>query len=275
MSISPGTSPNRSLSSRRNTYSRRLHLRSQLCHRNSNSVTSQGAGWLKPTDWRASGLLRESIDFGRGAKESVTATEISVLARQADARTAVFRLQLSSEFEAAGHKNMKKSDWKETAELIGAIAIVGSLLFVGFQLAQDRRIAQAELAIDYEMKQTELSSFISQNSELWRKGLSGEELTSAEEVVFETIVHAVMVKYDAMFDRAENKFGTRTSDGIPRQFAMHIYSHPGFRSVWERRCDYLRGITGSEIPPCARVKVELNAIESGDAPKPEGKIWSL
>ena len=170
---------------------------------------------------------------------------------------------------------MNKSDWKNTAELIGVIAIVGSLLFVGFQLAQDRRIAQAELTIEYEMKQTELSSLISQNSELWEKGLSGEELTSAEEVVFEAIVHAVMVKYDAMYDRAETQLGTRPADGIPRQFAMHIYSHPGFRRVWEQRCDYLKGITGSEIPPCARVKVELNAIESGDASKPVGKIWSL
>ena len=38
---------------------------------------------------------------------------------------------------------MKSSSWKETAELIGIAAIVGSLIFVGLQMKQDREIALA------------------------------------------------------------------------------------------------------------------------------------
>jgi hypothetical protein len=39
---------------------------------------------------------------------------------------------------------MKKTTWRETAELIGIIAIVASLIFVGLQLRQSQEIAIAD-----------------------------------------------------------------------------------------------------------------------------------
>ena len=38
---------------------------------------------------------------------------------------------------------MKKTDWKDTAELIGIAAIVASLIFVGLQMRQSHKIAVA------------------------------------------------------------------------------------------------------------------------------------
>ncbi len=40
---------------------------------------------------------------------------------------------------------MKEANWKDLAELVGIAAIVASLIFVGFQLKQERAIARAEL----------------------------------------------------------------------------------------------------------------------------------
>ena len=40
---------------------------------------------------------------------------------------------------------MKKTDWKDIAELIGIAAIVASLIFVGLQMKQDQQIAVAQL----------------------------------------------------------------------------------------------------------------------------------
>ena len=39
---------------------------------------------------------------------------------------------------------MKKTDWKVFAELIGFVAIVASLVFVGIELRQSRAIAIGE-----------------------------------------------------------------------------------------------------------------------------------
>ena len=43
---------------------------------------------------------------------------------------------------------MKAKSWKEAFEAVALIAIVASLVFVGFQLNQDRVIARAELTSD-------------------------------------------------------------------------------------------------------------------------------
>ena len=43
---------------------------------------------------------------------------------------------------------MKSTNWKEVAELIGIVAIVASLVFVGMQMQQDRVHARAELGAE-------------------------------------------------------------------------------------------------------------------------------
>ena len=170
---------------------------------------------------------------------------------------------------------MATRNWREAAELIGIIAIVGSLLFVGYQLRQDRLIAQAQMSLDYEIKQTEVSGLIAEHSDVWARGLANEQLDPADEAVFDTLVHALSVKYDATFDRAQTQLGTRSdTSGIARQFAMHIYSHPGLRRAWAKRCDYLKQVSGDDIPPCARVRAALKRIDDGLDPKPVGALFS-
>lgn len=43
---------------------------------------------------------------------------------------------------------MKNTNWKDIAELVGIVAIVASLVFVGMQMQQDRVHARAELGAD-------------------------------------------------------------------------------------------------------------------------------
>ena len=43
---------------------------------------------------------------------------------------------------------MKAKSWKDAFEIVGMIAIIASLVFVGYQLNQDRVIARAELTSD-------------------------------------------------------------------------------------------------------------------------------
>ena len=44
---------------------------------------------------------------------------------------------------------MKNTNWRDTAELLGIVAIVGSLIFVGLQMRQTGRIALAEGSVSY------------------------------------------------------------------------------------------------------------------------------
>jgi hypothetical protein len=78
---------------------------------------------------------------------------------------------------------MRSTDWKDIAELIGIAAIVASLIFVGLELQQSRKIAiadiyqqRAALAIDVQ------TSLIvpEQRLEIFRKYTAGESLSDFE-----------------------------------------------------------------------------------------------
>lgn len=169
---------------------------------------------------------------------------------------------------------MNTTNWKEIAELIGIAAIVVSLVFVGLQVRQEYRATEAQRDTDFNASQIEIANLITENDALWIKGLSGAELTPEEEASFEAVVHVVDSKYQAMMSRSEN-LGGRPVGEIARQYAMHIYSHPGFRRVWSRRCEYYSVIRGAAIPPCVMIQAEIDAMEDGSKPAPTTKIWSL
>jgi hypothetical protein len=171
-------------------------------------------------------------------------------------------------------ESLMRTNWKDIAELIGIVAIVLTLAFVGYQLQQDRDIAVAQLMTDAEIKQIELSNLISSYSSLWARGLQGEQLTTEEEVIFESIVHAVSVKYGSMMERADRRLLSK-SGRVSRQFALHVYANPGLRRVWQARCEYFEIVSGSIDSGCERINLELKKIEDGTLPPLASKLWSL
>jgi len=113
----------------------------------------------------------------------------------------------------AGRKTMKKTDWKDTAELIGIAAIVASLVFVGMQMKQSQDIAlsqasQARTAISIEtlLSTTENPNYISAVA----KGRSGKraELTLEEQVTMSQYAIAVLMSYEDQHFQYNNGFVT-------------------------------------------------------------------
>ena len=97
--------------------------------------------------------------------------------------------------------NVKKSDWKETAELVGIAAIVASLVFVGMQMKQSQDIAlsqasQARTAISIEtiLSTAENANYVSAVA----KGRSGNrsELSLEEQVTMSQYAIAVLMSYE-------------------------------------------------------------------------------
>lgn len=170
-------------------------------------------------------------------------------------------------------------NWKDIAELTGIVAIILTLAFVGFQLKQDRDIAIAQLRTDAEIKQIELSNLISSHASLWARGLQGEELPIEEEVIFQAIVHAVIVKYGSLIERTDRRLLDR-SGAVERQLALHLHSHPGLRRVWQARCEFYEGVYAikSSIDDgtgCGPIQSELKKIEDGTLPAIASPVWSL
>lgn len=60
-------------------------------------------------------------------------------------------------------------------ESIGVVGIIASLIFVGMQVRQDQRIAEAQIYAESATLGIELSRLINDNREVWSKGSKGEE----------------------------------------------------------------------------------------------------
>jgi hypothetical protein len=93
--------------------------------------------------------------------------------------------------------------WKNILEGLGVFALVASLLFVGFQLQQDRDLASAQVIVDSDAVRRELFALIVENREVWLRGLVGKELAPADEIAFQAIAAAHYQRHLGIYQRFE------------------------------------------------------------------------
>ena len=131
---------------------------------------------------------------------------------------------------------MKIKVWKDAAELVGILAIVCSLIFVGLQLQQDRDIALTGFWSGAVGNSAEIAALLEGNGGLWRRGLDGEALSESEIVEFNAIATAVEWHLSSEYQRAR-AFGDRDADAYVRDYGFAIYSYPGLRRYFRDSID--------------------------------------
>ena len=93
---------------------------------------------------------------------------------------------------------MKSRDWKSYVELVGFVAIVASLVFVGIQLRQDQVIARSELTSDSFQLMIELDQNLIDPgfANTFAKMLDrSEDLSTAEMVQIDSLLGTVRSLY--------------------------------------------------------------------------------
>lgn len=125
-------------------------------------------------------------------------------------------------------------NWKSIAELVGISAIVASLIFVGFQLRQDRSIAQAAVFSESENSVNGLVEILTSNREIWVNGLKGEPLTEVEQAAFDNMVWALHTRRFGQYQR-NLRLGVFPAHYAIEFYAFDIYQYPGLRRSFERR----------------------------------------
>lgn len=146
------------------------------------------------------------------------------------------------------YKNTR--DWLEG---IGIVAVAASLIFVGFQIRQEKNIAIVA-TISSRMELTvDVADLISVNSDVWTSGLAGEELNPADFTVFKSIFQALESFYIYRFARGF-RLNAESPENIAQKFAWVVYQYPSLREIWIDRVE--------------RVKVRNRAFD-----KPDGDFW--
>ena len=83
---------------------------------------------------------------------------------------------------------MKNVTWMDVIVVVGIVAIVGSLIFVGMQMRQSQRIATADYYQQQAVAARENSELALMHSDLVAKANRGEILTDADSFVLNKYV---------------------------------------------------------------------------------------
>jgi hypothetical protein len=127
----------------------------------------------------------------------------------------------------------KLRDWME---LIGILAVVASLVFVGLQIRQDQEIAIVE-AVSHRFDNAEaLANLVQENSAIWIKGLDGDELSKEEFAIFSAIAKVVEEHYRQTYIRFQ-RIGPFPPEMAAQEYAYVLYHRPTLRRYFEAGLD--------------------------------------
>ena len=129
--------------------------------------------------------------------------------------------------------NFKK--FNEVAELVGIVAIVASLIFVGLEMRQSQKIALAEIEASFVSASIEIESLISDNSEVWARGIADEELDDSDAAIFESILVALSNRNWSMQHQMRLLDRSEAADQNVHRFAAFLHRRPGLRRAWAER----------------------------------------
>ena len=143
---------------------------------------------------------------------------------------------------------MTKQDWKNLAELIGILAIVASLIFVGLQMKQAQEIAYSELDGALLSVQAETANLIASNSEIWVKGNAGGELSDQQAAVFLQLIGLINTRWFVEYRHAAQLGRTDVAETILHDWSAFLYQNPGARRVWQAREENLNKFRDILLP---------------------------
>lgn len=121
---------------------------------------------------------------------------------------------------------------REWIEILGVLAVVASLLFVGSELRLTRSIARSEGYTEMAELERSLREFIAEHSEIWYKGCLAEDLDEEESVIFNSIAQSRIALGFTRWGRTGAGISTNNPDRIARQLAWNRYRYPGFDRAW-------------------------------------------
>lgn len=178
---------------------------------------------------------------------------------------------------------MNRGIWNDLFERIGIVAIIASLIFVGLQVRQDQNIAVAQILAEHDGNLIEMANLVSDNREIWIRGLEGEELSKLDELAFQTMADTTDRLLSNRFNRTQ-LLDTFPGDLVAQRYAFRLYTFPGLRRIYEvkkaRRLTHNSGFNGTDVGGSAgfRIKVDryLVELDTGSPPAYEEKgyvVW--
>ena len=138
---------------------------------------------------------------------------------------------------------MKLSEWAHIAEVVGGMAIIASLIFVGMQVQENTRVVKvtSDRAIDQQNVALNISVIESSDfSDILVRGESDRaSLTPAERARFDNYCFARFGAYENVVGNFSEGFITYEEYEVWAEHFGHRFDKPGYRQFWiEHRNGY-------------------------------------
>ena len=127
---------------------------------------------------------------------------------------------------------MNHKEWLPVAELLGIIAVVASLIFVGLEIQQSREIARAEWTGILSQEQIAIDGLLMEQPEVWRKGCAGDDLSPAERTIFARQFNAFHHLAFARWLRGNIGINNADSAWISKEYAKNLHRYAGLGEMW-------------------------------------------
>ncbi len=127
---------------------------------------------------------------------------------------------------------MNYKSWLPIAELLGIVAVVASLIFVGLEIKQSREIARSDWTGVLSQEQIAYDSLLMAQPEVWRKGCLGDELSPSERNIF---IRQFSSFYYVAFARwLRGNIGINGADPgwVSKEYAKNLHRYPGLGKTW-------------------------------------------
>lgn len=122
-------------------------------------------------------------------------------------------------------------------EIVGAIAVVVTLLYVARQIRQANAQTQAQARYSFVEAYGHMNTSISGNkavASIFRKGIKGLDLDEDEHIQFFALIGQFLNTWSVLYDLHEDGLLPENQWTMVRKDIITMMSEPGGRDFWER-----------------------------------------
>lgn len=136
---------------------------------------------------------------------------------------------------------LKLSEWASVAEVVGAVAIVISLIYVGIQVSDSTRAVRSATANETSAAISSWYANVGSDQQATQVFLHGitapESLTSEEMAQYIYLLHGLMLEYQTAYYLAqEQTLDEQLQESLTNTLAG-VREQPGFKLYWGQRRD--------------------------------------
>lgn len=156
---------------------------------------------------------------------------------------------------------MNENRLREWLEIVGIVAVVASLVFVGMEIRQSARAASEEGIAGDLANMIAVESLVTANPDIWHRGCMGEDLSPPDQMVYTHIYHAYEFLHFMRWLRGNIGVHDAGEGLAIDNFAMNLYRSPGIQKEWQRHGDWRHHVPDHHDFQRWRVLVERRTAE--------------